>query len=433
VRVRDRPAAAEHRAASWLLLGVLLLAPATESALTIALASAMAGSSSAGLLGVAMAVRSAGLLSAMFAGGILADRYDRRALFTVLLIAKAALLLLLPASIGAAPALLLANVALQGVTGGLMLPVLSTARIMSVPAEQRAATLARWHSGSLTVQIAAPAAIGLLLGWWGSTAAIGVLAVACLAAAAAGRAMLPRMNPSQEPRAHLLREAVDGLRILSQTRWASRTALVNALQVLLPVPVWLYLIALRGSHDWFRGSQGYLMAVFAAGGIIAAALAGRRPPSRVLSGSVLAQSVIAIGVLAVGMLGSYWSLLAVAAVIGAGVRLGALWEDIAVATFIPPDHLGRAGALYMTLSSGLMPVGYALAGLLQVLIGTTSTAVTAAAVSIIATAIGLASRDLRRARIEPAVRANGRASRRRPGCGSGGPSAHSGTGRLRRR
>jgi hypothetical protein len=390
-------------AASWLLLGVLLLAPATEAAFTVALASAVTGSSSAGVLGAALAVRSAGLLSAMFAGGVLADRYDRRALFTVLLTVKAALLLMLPAAIAAAPALLLANVALQGVTGGLMLPVLSTARVMSVPPEQRAATLARWHSGSLTAQIAAPAVTGVLLGWWGSTPAICVLGVACLAAAVTGRAMLPAMKPSQDqPRARLLREAVDGLRTLSQTRWASRAALVNALQVLLPVPVWLYLVALRGSHDWFRGSQGYLMAAFAAGGIVAAALVGKRPPSRVLSGSVLAQSVIAAGVLAIGVLGSYWSLLAIAVIIGAGVRLGALWEDIAIATFIPPERLGRTGALYMTLSSGLMPVGYALAGLLQTLIGTTSTAVTAAAVSVAATGIGLASGDLRRARITSA-------------------------------
>jgi hypothetical protein len=166
--------------------------------------------------------------------------------------------------------------------------------------------------------------------------------------------------------------------------------LVSAAQTALPVPAWLLIVNAGSSERWFAGAQGYVMALFALGGIAGTRLLGKRVPSRAAQSALLAQGAICIGLVALSLYPPFAVMAVVALLVGAAIRLGSVWADVLVATRVPEEMLGRVAGLGATLANVCMPVGFMIAGALQAPLGPAATAGLAATVSAAITAVGVA-------------------------------------------
>ncbi|WP_209928551.1 MFS transporter [Rhodococcus sp. PvR099] len=365
----------------------LLAGPVADSAIVVTTAAlVVSAGGDAALLALAFGARCVGILGAGIIAGTLADRLDKRAIILSTYAGRCALIAVLPALAGGLH-ILLVMIAL-GVCSGLSQPAAATAVYLSVPRDDRAGQLATWHSLSLTVQVVSPAAAALLISATGPTVSAFLLVAAVAVGATAAGALAPSPTRTDAP-AGLVQDTRAGFRFIRDSQWLRTVILVSAAQTALPVPAWLLIVNAGSGDRWFAGAQGYLMALFALGGIVATRLLGRRIPSRAAQSALLAQGAICIGLVALSLFPPFAVMAGVALLVGAAIRLGSVWADVLVATQVPEAMLGRVAGLGATLANVCMPIGFMVAGALQAPLGPAVTAGLAAAASAAITAVGV--------------------------------------------
>jgi MFS family permease len=241
---------------------------------------------SASRLGLVLATQGAVALLVTLAGGLAGDRFPRRRVLAISLLARMIAAGVLAAALlaGTPPfALLVAMAAVYGGADGFFGPAAAALLPEVVSPAQLTAANAMVGGTTSAGSIAAPAAAGLLVAAAGPGAALAVQA-SLLAAAAAGLAVARTGagRPARPPRPGPLRQLADGFAAFTRLRWlwlltAEWTCF--SLIVLAPLAVLGPAIALRdlgGAPAW-----GLISSALAAGAVGGQVIAGRcRRPSR---------------------------------------------------------------------------------------------------------------------------------------------------------
>ncbi len=328
--------------------------------------------------GVTTAARVVPVVALSPLGGVVADRFDRRAVMVacdvIRLMLMAALALVAAARLPIVAAPLIAAAATAA--GSPYLPCAAACTPRLVPdADLPGANAARSAVAGLGI-IAGPAIGGVLLllgspalAFLVNAATFGLSALAVLAIPA-GPAFQP--GPQDEQPAGLLRDVAAGAAVLRANPRALRLvgadimcSLVYGMQTVL-----LILVARRaglGLHGY-----AYLFASLGAGSLIGTALAGRVLRSR-RPHAMLRAALAAVGVpmLLLGVV--YWPAVAIVlvALTGAGAILVEIMTETALQRTLPPDVFGRAYGLALPASLAGIVAGSLIAPVLASVLGTT--------------------------------------------------------------
>ena len=310
-------------------------------------------------------------------GGVLADRYDRRALMVGADVARTVLMVGLAVVAAAGLPILLAPVlaALATAASTVTSPSVaaSTARLVADDELQRAnamraaigqgAVVAGPALGAVVLALADPATAILLNG-----ATFGVSAAAVLAI---GRheAFRPRTRGRGETpsfRAELL----DGARALrgapSAVRLVAADVLCSGVYGLLTV----LLVMVGRQAGAGDGSYGILLGGFGAGGLVGAAIMSRAgAPATWRRTLAVALLLVATSVAALGQSTSVAQALVLAVLGGGGMIVGEVLSETALPRMLDDEVLGRAYGLALPVSLSGIVVGSLVAGPLVSLLG----------------------------------------------------------------
>ena len=153
---------------------------------------------------------------------------------------------------------------------------------------------------------------------------------------------------------------------------------------------------LGGAAAW-----GLILAAEGIGMIIGGLIALRAQPRRILLVATLAVFLFAPHPLLLAMPAPLLVLLGSAVILGVGIEIfGVMW-DTAMQQQIPEEKLSRVYSYDMLGSFVAIPIGLSVAGPVADLIGVGATLVGAAAITLVATALVLTSRDVRTLRRAP--------------------------------
>lgn len=358
---------------------------------------------SAGDLGLVMAARTVPQVIFLLFGGVIADRFPRRAILVI----AATFAALTQAT---AAALLLADVAqvwqlavleaLNGAAAAVLFPASQSALPQSVPAEALPQANALFRLGRNASEILGASMGGLAVAAIGSGWAIAFDAATFAVAALLWSGMrLAPVRDGDAPAPSMLRELAEGWRDVRSRTWLwtivvqfafCNAALSGGFEVLGPVVAQQ---RLGGAGPW-----GLVVAANSAG-LVAGSVAtiwlrARRPLVAGNTGVLLA--IPAMAFLASG---APFPWLVVAAVVcGVGLEIFGINWDLTVQREIPPDRLGRVYSYDALGSFVLLPIGQALAGPAQALFGLSGAIWAAAGIIAVATLPIYAIRDVWRLR-----------------------------------
>jgi len=310
-------------------------------------------------------------------GGVLADRYDRRALMVAADVARTVLMVGLAVVAAAGLPILLAPVlaALATAASTVTSPSVaaSTARLVADDELQRAnalraaigqgAVVAGPALGAVVLALADPATAILLNGATFAVSAAAVLAI--------GRheAFRPRTRGRGETpsfRAELL----DGARALRGAPTAVRLVAADVLcsGVYGLLTVLLVMVGRQaGAGD---GSYGILLGGFGAGGLVGAAIMSRAgAPATWRRTLAVALLLVATSVAALGQSTSIAQALVLAVLGGGGMIVGEVLSETALPRMLDDEVLGRAYGLALPVSLSGIVVGSLVAGPLVSLLG----------------------------------------------------------------
>jgi len=310
-------------------------------------------------------------------GGVLADRYDRRALMVAADVARTVLMVGLAVVAAAGLPILLAPVlaALATAASTVTSPSVaaSTARLVADDELQRAnalraaigqgAVVAGPALGAVVLALADPATAILLNGATFAVSAAAVLAI--------GRheAFRPRTRGRGETpsfRAELL----DGARALRGAPTAVRLVAADVLcsGVYGLLTVLLVMVGRQaGAGD---GSYGILLGGFGAGGLVGAAIMSRAgAPATWRRTLAVALLLVATSVAALGQSTSIAQALVLAVLGGGGMIVGEVLSETALPRMLDDEVLGRAYGLALPVSLSGIVVGSLVAGPLVSLFG----------------------------------------------------------------
>lgn len=374
-----------------LLLGGRTVSVVGNAVAPIALAFAVLRlSGDAGDLGLVMAARTVPQVVFLLYGGVIADRFPRRAILTVAAMVAgltqataAALLLTGTAEVWQLGVLEAAN----GTAAAMLFPASQSALPQTVAAGalQQANALLRLSRNATNVLGAALG--GLAVAAFGSGAAIAFDAATFFVAAVLWSGMrLALAGENDVRRPSMVRELAEGWRDFRSRTWLwaivvqfcfVNAAEAGAFQVLGP------LVAkqrLGGAGPW-----GLVVAAqaagLAAGSIAMFWLRARRPLLAGNTGVLL--TIPALVLLGAGAPVGW--LVAAALLNGVGAEIFGVNWDLTMQRQIPPDRLGRLYSYDAVGSFVFVPIGQALAGPAQALLGLSGAIWTAAAIIAAAT------------------------------------------------
>jgi len=354
---------------------------------------------SAADLGLVLAARTVPQVLFLLFGGVIADRFPRRRILMLgaglagLAQATAATLLLT----GVARVGQLAGLeAVNGTAAAVLFPASQSALPQCVPAPDLQQANALFRLGRNATQILGAAVGGLVVAAAGSGWAIAFDAVTFAVAVLLWSGMrLAPVRGGDAPPASLPRELADGWRDFRSRTWlwtiVVQFAFCNAataagFQVLGPV--------VAREHLGGAGPWGLVVAASAAGlvagSVVMMWLRARRP---LLAGNTgVLMELPGLACLALGA-PLPW-LIAAAVVGGIGVEIFGVNWDLTMQREIPPDRLGRLYSYDAVGSFVILPVGQALAGPAQELLGLSGALWAAAGVIAVATLAIYAVRDV---------------------------------------
>jgi MFS family permease len=348
-------------------------------------------SDSAATLSLVGLAWSLGMVGFLLAGGVLADRHDKR---RVLLAADAIRLV----ALGAAAALslagalelwhLIALALVYGIGEGLAGPALG-AIVPELVAEQALlpANALTGAARPLALRLAGPALGGLVVAVAGTSgallfdAATFLVSMACLLAIRSR----PIARGAAEPlRAQLIEAAVF---VRSQTwLWATLVAAAIALLVFMgPVEV-LLPFRIKEELGASAGAFGLVLAANGAGAAVGAGVVGQRgTPRRPITFLYWAWGLATLALVGYGLATAVWQLLVFSLVFGFLSGLGnPVWSTL-MQVRVPAELRGRVSSLDWLVSVGLTPLSFALTGPVAAAAGAQATLVGAGILGTVAT------------------------------------------------
>jgi MFS family permease len=328
-------------------------------------------------------------------GGVVANRYDRRALMIGSDLIRATLMVALTvvaaAGLPIALAPLLAAVATAVGTVQPPSVAASVPRLVADAELQRANAL-RAAIGQAAV-VVGPALGAIVLLASSPATAILLNAGTFLASAAAAFAIRPgpafaAPRTGTERASGMLDEIVAGARALRGAPAAIRLVAADVLCSGVYGTLTVTLVLL--SHELGAGSGGYglLLGAYGVGGVIGATVTGRLTnPARWRTVLSVALLLVAATLLGLGSVATFPQAVAAALIGGGGMVVGEVLSETALPRVLPDDELARAYGLVMPASLGGIVAGSLLAGPLVALVGIDGAFITTGLVVLVVCAV----------------------------------------------
>jgi MFS transporter, ENTS family, enterobactin (siderophore) exporter len=309
---------------------------------------------------------SAGLLIAAMAGGMLADRHDRRTLLLVVQLPSAALAaLLLVNSLLARPMLwaIYAIVLALGLLSGISSPASTSATPALVGTSYLAAAAALNGIGNQLGNLGGPALAGFLIAGPGLAVCYGIDA-ACFAVFAVALLFVRPLPPADRIQRLGLRSLVEGFRYIRHSGVLGGMLLIDTNAMIFGMPAALF-PALAREH--FHGGSvtfGLLAAAPGFGAMIGAATSGwtgrvRRPGVVIIGAGIVWGGAIA----GFGLTSSLPLALAFLALAGAGDMISEVLRNALLQIYAPDRLRGRLTGAYLAQVTTAPALGNVEAGL----------------------------------------------------------------------
>ncbi len=327
-------------------------------------------------------------------GGTLSDRYDRRLLMINADIVRGL-------AIGALGLLSISGqiqlwqIAVVGAIGGMASAFFNPASTAIVPDVLPAEDLPQANAllgvlRRMTVSLIGPAIGGVVVGVFGPGPAFLVDAFSFFASALAVLAISARPHPAQQPATGIkdtVSQMREGLGYVRKRPWIWATlisAMVSLLFFIGPVQVLLpYLV--KNGLELGPEALGTILAFGAVGAIAMALVIGHFGlPRRRVTVMYLGFSLGVAGMAGYGVMTALWQALIIAAVTNALFELGDVIWTTMLQQLVPRGFLGRVSSLDWMLSTGLVPVSYALVGPVSAVLGVGPTMVAGALIGALA-------------------------------------------------
>ncbi len=303
--------------------------------------------------------------------GLLADRWSRRRLMVLaeLLRALSLLAMLLATFAGQLSLALLALLGFIGAAGTVGFSVAAPALVPTlVPKAALGAANSRLELARSIAFAAGPALAGALVAWAGAASAF-VLAAVLSAAAVALLLRLPEAPRGPARERHVMEELRDGARLV----W--RHPLLRA--ILLTAIAWntawfvlqaAYVPYAMRSLGLDASGVGVTLACYGAGMVVGALLAARVLRALPFGRAILVGPFTSVAASLVMVATLWWPTGVLAAVsffmFGAGPILWAITSTTLRQTVTPGAMLGQVSAIFLTVNTGVRPLGAALGGAL---------------------------------------------------------------------
>jgi MFS transporter, ENTS family, enterobactin (siderophore) exporter len=313
-----------------------------------------------------------GMFVGLLAGGMLADRHDRRTVLMTALLPEAALaLLLMVNSLLAHPQLwpLYALTFGIGMLSGLSSPA-STAATPALVGEHRLAAAAALNAtASQLGQLGGPALAGVLIAGPGVATCYAIDA-ACLAIFAIALSTVRPLPPVTRAERPGLRSLAAGFKYVRRNRVVAGMLLVDTNAMLFGMPSALF-PALASQH--FHGgpdTYGLLVAAPGLGAMIGAATSGwtgrlRRPGVVVIGAGMVWGAAIA----GFGLVHNLPVALAFLALAGMGDLISEVLRNALLQCYTPDSLRGRVSSLYLAQVTGAPALGNVEAGAVARFVG----------------------------------------------------------------
>jgi MFS family permease len=323
---------------------------------------------STGSLALVLMAHGLAMLATLLIGGVLADRYERRALMIVSDVARFGVIgaLALTDATGALTfPLLIAFAVGFGLGDGFFYPAFGAIVPLVVEPHQIASantliTLSRQLSF-----VVGPALAGVVYGLQGSEAIFGFNALTFLIAAGLLGAARPRAF-EREPREGAVREIAAGFRYVMSVPWLWISIFVASFILMIAMAPYTALLPAFVKDEFGRGvgTYGLLFTVQSAGMAVGTLAFGQTNPRRhriaIMCASFTANDLC---VVAMALVPKYESALALVTLRGAAIGFGmGVWTTLMM-ELVPESKLARVTSLDWFGSLGLVPVGYALTAL----------------------------------------------------------------------
>lgn len=353
------------------LAGANLCAQSAEqiSLAAVPIVAVLAFGAGPGEIGLLATAQTLPFLLLSIPAGLLADRWSRRRLMVLAEVLRAASLvaLLFATLFGQLSLALLALLGFVGAAGTVGFSVAAPALVPSlVPQAALGAANSRLELARSIAFAAGPALAGALVAWAGAASAF-VLAAVLSAAAVALLLRLPEA-PRGAPRTrHVMQELRDGARLV----W--RHALLRP--ILFTAIAWniawfvlqaAYVPYAMRSLGLDASGVGVTLACYGAGMVVGALLAARVLRALPFGRAILVgpfTSVAASLVMAATVLRPTGVLAAISFfMFGAGPILWAITSTTLRQTVTPGAMLGQVSAIFLTVNTGVRPIGAALGG-----------------------------------------------------------------------
>jgi MFS family permease len=369
-------------------------------------------------LGIVLAAYSLPLIGFLLVGGVLADRLPRHLVVVATDLVRFALHALLAVLIVTGAVRIWHLVAigvLFGTAEAFYRPAASGLLPQTVPEEEIQQANAVTGMFQNVAEFAGPALATLLVLGFSAAAAFAIDAATFLVSAALLVRVRPRERgaPVAAPapgagRASVWGDVREGFHEVRSRSWvwATLAAFCIALFVALaPLFVLGPIVAREQYGD--LAVFGYVFAAFGGGTILGSLVAIRWSPRYPMRQGMIFVLVwpVAIALYAAGAP----LLLVVAAMVLAGsfIAMFDVWWQTALAQRIPPDKLSRVVSYDWTVSLGLVPLGYVLAGPAADALGATEVLLGGAVIAFVAFALGLLPRGTRMLEREDALPVTG--------------------------
>jgi MFS family permease len=304
-------------------------------------------------------------------GGVLTDRYDRRWLMIGADLVRAAAI----GSMGILAVMgtlqlwhIVALIAFVGLGDAFFNPAYTAIVPDLLPEEQlpQANALAGLVR-PLMIRLAGPAIGGFVVAGVGSGPAFLIDAASFLASAAAVGAIVAR--PVHTVADHSLRRAIsevrEGFAFVRANPWCWATlvaALFSLLVFIGPVQVLLPFLV-KNRLGLGPESLGAIYAVGGIGSVVAAIAVGQLGLPRLRMTAMYAAWAVGVALLAgYGVMTAFWMALVVGAASAALFEVGSIIWTTLLQQLVPRELLGRVSSLDWLVSTGLVPVSYALTG-----------------------------------------------------------------------
>jgi MFS family permease len=354
-------------------------------------------------LGLVLAAYSVPLIGFLIVGGVFADRLPRHLVTVATDLVRFALHALLALLIVTGEVRIWHVVVigvLFGTAEAFYRPASSGLLPQTVPEDEiQEANAVTTMFGNIA-EFAGPALATVLVLGFSPAAAFGLDALTFLVSAALLVRVHPRERgvPATEPAepASVWDDVRAGFHEVRSRAWVWATLAAFCIALFFALaPLYVVGPLVAKEHYGDIAVFGYVFAAFGAGMIAGSFAALRWRPRYPLR---QAMTFILLWPLAIGLYATGAPLTVVVpamAIAGSGVALFDVWWLTALAERIPPDKLSRVTSYDWTVSLGLVPLGYVLAGPAAGALGTTEVLLGGAIVAFVVLALGLLPRETR--------------------------------------